>query len=95
VKTLLIDDLREIKATRVARTYDDGIHALVSEGPWDMLYLDHDFGDPDPAKTGYGIMKFLELNPELKPIKIVLVTSNPVGRKYMQMVIDKLYPEEL
>ena len=90
MKTLLIDDLRNISADVVARTFDAGIDAL-KNGPYDVLYLDHDLGDEDPAKTGYGIMCFIEANPQYKPNSIVLVTSNPVGRKNMQVVIDKLY----
>lgn len=91
MKTLLIDDLRDIKADVVARTYDEGINALQNLGPFDVLFLDHDLGEADPAATGYGIMNFLEANPELLPKKIVLVTSNPVGRQNMQVVIDRLY----
>lgn len=101
MKTLLIDDLREIKADVVARTFDDGIQALRSGGKFDVLYLDHDLGEDELCliegdkypKTGYGIMVFLENNPHLLPGEIVLVTSNPVGRKNMQAVINKLYGE--
>lgn len=90
-RVLVIDDLRNIQADYVARTFDEGIHALTSMGPWDVLYLDHDLGDPDPSHTGYDIINLLEANPELLPGKIVLVTSNPVGRKKMQSVIDRMY----
>lgn len=90
MKTLLIDDMRNIEADRVARTFDEGIEALRSHF-WDLLYLDHDLGDPDPKKTGYDIMCFIESNQEYMPAKILLVTSNPVGRQKMQAVIDKLY----
>ena len=91
MRTLLIDDLRDIKADVIARTFDEGINALTNDGPFDILYLDHDLGDPTPSKTGYDVMCFLEANLELLPKKIVLVTSNPVGRQKMQVVIDKLY----
>ena len=80
MKTLLIDDMRDIKADVVARTYDEGIESLKTQGPFSKLFLDHDLGEEDPRKTGYGIMNFLEANPELKPGKIILVTSNPVGK---------------
>lgn len=90
-RTLLIDDMRDIKATRVARTFDDGIRALVEEGPFNTLYLDHDLGEEDPRKTGYDILCFLEEHTELLPNRIVLVTANPVGRQKMKVVIDKLY----
>lgn len=90
MKTLLIDDLRNIEATRVARTYDEGILAL-QEDNWDLLYLDHDYGDIDPNKTGYGVMCWLEVNQKHLPKRIFIVSSNPVGRKSMQVVIDRLY----
>lgn len=91
--TLLIDDLRDIKADVIARTYDQGIDALTNQGPFEVLYLDHDLGEADPGATGYGIMNFLEANPQFLPGKIVCVSSNPVGRQRIQMVIDKLYGE--
>lgn len=90
MKSLLIDDMRDIDADVVARTFDAGIEALRTQ-KFDVLYLDHDLGDPDPNKTGYGVMKFLEENVDRLPGKIVLVTSNPVGRANMKVVVDKLY----
>lgn len=94
MKTLLIDDLRNIEATVVARTYAEGIQALRNDGPFDILYLDHDLGSENPNDTGYGIMCFLEEFRDLLPKRIELVTANPVGRKNMQVVIDKLYKKE-
>lgn len=90
-RVLLIDDMRNIRADYVARTFDDGVYALLNEGPWEILYLDHDLGDPLPYKTGYDIINFLEANQSLLPKKIVLVTDNPVGRQKMQKVINRLY----
>lgn len=90
MKTLLIDDIRDIKADRIARTFDDGIFAL-KEQRWDVLYLDHDLADPNPAKTGYDVLNWLEANPEHLPVEIFLVTQNPVGREKMLKLIDRLY----
>jgi hypothetical protein len=92
MKTLLIDDMRDIKASKVARNYTDGLTALTSE-KWDVLYLDHDLASyvDGAEKTGYDILVFLEEHPEHLPGKIELVTSNPVGRQKMQVVINKLY----
>lgn len=94
MRTLLIDDLREIIADVVARTYDDGIAALKDQGPFDVLYLDHDLADPNPAHTGYDVLNFLELNPHLLPGRIVLVTQNPVGMEKMRKLIEKLYADK-
>lgn len=93
MRTLLIDDLRNIEADRVARTFDDGIVALRDEGPWDELFLDHDLGDfvIGTERTGEHIMKFLEENPQYLPGNIILVTANPVGRQRMEVIIKKLY----
>jgi len=101
MKTLLIDDMRDIKADVIARTFEAGIHALKtnSYGRFEILFLDHDLGEEGFAEVdgekypanGYGIMCFLENNTHLLPHMITLVTSNPVGRKNMQVVIDKLY----
>lgn len=96
MRTLLIDDCREIQATVVARTFAEGIKALKEQGPFDLLYLDHDLGWPDDpidgfAATGYGIMCFLEANPQYLPKEIKFVTSNPVGRANMMAVYRKLY----
>lgn len=95
-RVLLIDDKRNIKATLVCRTYDEGLSALKSE-KWQLLYLDHDLGCYDEngrEKTGYDIMCFLEEYPQYLPEKIMIVSSNPVGRKRMQVVIDKLYGDK-
>lgn len=103
MKSLLIDDVRTVefieatygaKPTNVARTFSDGIAALKSDGPFDILFLDHDlacFDFEGTELTGYTVMLFLEENPELLPGKIVIVSSNPVGRQKMNVVIEKLY----
>jgi hypothetical protein len=102
MKTLLIDDLREVdfvnknwgvQVTDVARTFAEGINALKA-GEIDTLLLDHDlacFDEEGTELTGYKVMLFLEENTHLLPKRILLVTSNPVGRAKMQTVIDKLY----
>lgn len=102
MKTLLIDDARDVDfvndtwcvtVTHIARTYGEGIRQL-KEGGIDLLLLDHDlacYDDDGNELTGYKVMLYLEEHPEYLPGRIVLVTSNPVGRDKMQTVIDKLY----
>jgi hypothetical protein len=94
MKTLLIDDVRDVgNPDIIARNYQSGI-IMLSTAHWDLLLLDHDLASYDEhgkEKTGYDIMCWLEQYPERLPKKIELVTSNPVGRKKMQTVIDKLY----
>lgn len=101
MKVLLIDDMRTeemlrmqglvIMPTHTVRTYDDAILALRNEGPFDLVYLDHDLGEDEMSKTGYGLMNFLEANTEFLPGQIHIVSSNPVGRTQMQTVINRLY----
>jgi len=87
---LLIDDLRNLEmATKTVRTFEEGIDAL-QERIWEILYLDHDLGQPEP-KNGYQILCWLEEHFEHCPRAIVLVTANPVGRKKMEMVLKKLF----
>ena len=116
MRTLLIDDFRDLPSDRTERNYKDGIEALKAE-QWDILYLDHDLGackdcvskglsvgdmlTPETTfyntcsheKTGYDILTWLEGNKQFLPQKIILVTANPVGRKRMELVIEKLYAE--
>lgn len=94
IKTLLIDDMRNLKADKIARTYDDGIKALESE-QWDVLLLDHDLGCFDKNGrewTGYDVMCWLETHLKYLPTcDIRVVSSNPAGRIRMESVINKLY----
>lgn len=90
MKSLLIDDLRCFENVTIARTFDDGLKHL-REQKWDVLYLDHDLGEDDEFKTGYGIMCWLENNQEYLPKNIEFVTSNPIGRMRMKIVKEKLY----
>lgn len=92
MRILLIDDLRDLKATRVARTFEDGIKALKEEGPWDALWLDHDLGQPD-GQDGTGVMNWLDENRQFMPGCIECVSSNPVGRDRIQKVALKIYGE--
>jgi hypothetical protein len=91
-KILLIDDIRDIEATKVARNFEDGIKALKEEGPWDMLLLDHDLGQED-GKDGTGIMNFLDENRQYMPGSIYCVSSNPVGRERIKKIALKIYGE--
>ena len=82
MKTLLIDDVRNLKADEVARNFADGIRALRSQR-WDHLLLDHDLASYSPMGkkeyTGYDIACWLERNPQYMPKKVTVVSSNPVG----------------
>lgn len=92
--TLLVDDLRDIEGVDVtARTFDDGLQAL-QDYEVALLYLDHDLGSLDDGSTGYGIVCWLEKNPEYWPQQIIVVTANPVGRQNIYRVLEKYYNKE-
>ena len=77
-RTLLIDDVRTLKAHRIARTYDEGIKALTEES-WDILLLDHDLGCFDENGrewTGYDILCFLEENRSNKSMQNYATSAN-------------------
>ena len=90
--TLLIDDQRNLPADRVARTYKDGIEAL-REQHWNLLYLDHDLGDSSGVEgrelTGYDVACWLEENPQFLPDRIEIVTSNPAGRRKIELALER------
>lgn len=93
-KTLLIDDIRTFPADLIARTYDDAIDAIMNDGPWSTVLIDHDLGDYtnlDHEKTGYDIMLFLENNPQYLPEEITCISANPAGRERINSVISRLY----
>jgi len=76
--TLLIDDVRDLYADFVCRTYDAAellIHNVDIQ-EWKLL-LDHDLGSK--SKTGYDLVNLMIENMNL-PKHIVIVSSNPVGR---------------
>ena len=76
MQTLLIDDQKNFdNVTEVARTYDDGIKALINKS-WDKLLLDNDLGINDFKKTGFHLMMWLESNRQYCPKVIQFVTAS-------------------
>jgi hypothetical protein len=70
-----------------AVTFRDGIEALDKEGPWDILYLDHDLG---PIGDGTDIMNWLSRNKHKMPLEIKFVTANPDGLKRMKNILENI-----
>lgn len=92
-KVLVIDDVRSIEGLAedyitVARTYEAGMFALKHQGPWDILYLDHDLGQEE---TGYDIAKFLEEHINFLPKEVKCISSNPVGRKNILQAVESAF----
>lgn len=71
-------------------TVEDAIQVLET-GFVTHLSLDHDLGENQ--KTGYDLIKWIEeqyfVN-DIKPPEMKIHSANPVGRKNMQVVIDKI-----
>ena len=103
---LWLDDVREpwkhgALGWEWVKTSDDAI-ALLKTGNVEVASLDHDLA-PDhypwsgiPLEqvtgTGYDVVLFLEANPQFWPPRGTRCHSmNPVGRKRMQVVIDRHY----
>lgn len=83
--TLLIDDLRDIQADIICRTYQ-GAEQIINTiwlQDW-TLFLDHDLGE---SKTGYDIINLM-LNTSNIPGHIIIVSSNPVGRDNIGRALD-------
>jgi hypothetical protein len=100
IRRLGIDDCRELlNCDVVARTYEEGVRALMALGHFDELYLDHDLCSVKTCEnngremTGYDVVVFLEWNPEYRPGKVILVTQNPVGRQKMVEALKRMYGE--
>ena len=104
MRTLLIDDERNLKADIIARNYKEGIRQLVYNGLWDKLLLDHDLADFDSKgqeSTGYDVLLWLEefvySNAPLYrkliviPVEIELVTSNASAIPKMEKAIYSIY----
>ena len=90
---LWIDDIRNPNGNAedyvVVRNAKDGIAALRTM-EWDILYLDHDFGAEENG-TGYEVACWIEQNRTNSPKKIVLLTSNPVGRENIARALASSY----
>lgn len=94
MKVLFIDDevyrferMLETQQLHVAATHVDNglkaIDAIVDDGPWDVIYFDHDLATfvQDPYKrevTGNDVAKVL-IQQDWKPSHVVVHSTNPVG----------------
>lgn len=94
---LMIDDKRNLNEIHgiptedlVCRTFQAGLKALKQRIRWTTLYLDHDLGDEAPDHTGYDVLCWLEQNPRHQPEQVMLITSNPVGRKKMEAALQSM-----
>lgn len=67
----------------VARTYDDALRML-RRFDYDVLYLDHDLGEP---RTGYDLLKQLIVDGRV-PARVECISWNPVGRERIERLLS-------
>ena len=77
MKTLLVDDIRDVAADIICRNYEAAVTLSTSLWLYEWrLLLDHDLG---PGKTGYDFINHL-ITEKNMPKEVFIVSSNPVGR---------------
>lgn len=89
-----LDDVRPMPAgyTVHAKTSQEAID-LLAKGDVDRISLDHDLGEYYNG-SGYDVAKFIErqaFDGKIKPPKVTLHTSSPVGRANMAQAIRNAY----
>lgn len=92
MRTLLIDDLRNLKADVIARNPTEGILLLENCGPWDLLLLDHDMATYDEKGkeiTGYDVLLWIEE-------RAYCIINNPtLTRKRKLELLEKKIPKQI
>lgn len=79
VKSVLVDDLRDIKADVAFRNFQSACFFSPCI-EWDnvTLYLDHDLGPESGEGNGYKYICYMIEN-DFYPDEVYIVSSNPVG----------------
>lgn len=83
---LWVDDIRHPpgEGWDVARNWEEAI-ALLEKNQYHTVSLDHDLGEKE--LSGYHIVKWMVLMGRL-PGRVILHTSNPVGRNSMREALQ-------
>lgn len=84
---ILIDDVRTAVSGVIIRTAQDAREILKYVKSTE-LFIDHDLGE-ESDQNGYELLKWILRNIHDLPEKIVLVTSNPAGRKNMHDLLSE------
>jgi hypothetical protein len=71
-----------------AKTYWEGRNML-AQGGWDWVYIDHELGGRGD-ETGYQILEFLELNPELIPAEMNACSGHSGHKGKMWEIMQRL-----
>ncbi|MCI0564998.1 MAG: hypothetical protein MN733_41565 [Nitrososphaera sp.] len=91
MRILLIDDYRNLPASVICRSGQEGIRALKDMGPWDLLLLDNDMGME--SISGVEVANWLERpeNASFRPESAKVVSSNPPARAVIEVIFDRIY----
>ena len=84
-KILWVDDIRNPDGTIfteglstliIARNCEEALRAIDdNDDAFDVMYLDHDFGDEEENGNGYMVACYIEMNPRFAPGVIKLLTA--------------------
>ena len=90
-----LDDVRLAPRGWVQCNTAESCKELLRTGTVDHLSLDHDLGGDDTYGTGYDVLSWIEhelLNQTdwVAPQYVTVHSANPVARKRMEMVIERL-----
>lgn len=99
-----LDDVRQAPEGWVLVKTPKEMIDLISKNKVDIISLDHDLGDDKNIGTGYDVLLYIEealyTNKEdiFLPFgvpKILLHTANPVARKRMAVITNKINNKEI
>jgi len=96
-RTLGNRELRHRGPVTYARTYDEAKWRLFEamayrRPPWDVVYVDHDLGDPRPGRTGLDLLRWLHEygRPDRLPRVVRIITLNAQAMLPMARVADQI-----
>lgn len=95
MRILVVDDLRNLEPVDglvvYARTPSEGFARIV-EGPWDVVFLDHDLGPEGDIHRIATLLEERAFNGDPIPIgRVVVVTSNPIGAVWIRQGLERDY----
>ncbi len=96
MRILVVDDVRSLEPTDgevvYARTRPEGM-ARIAEGPWDVVYLDHDLGEKGDVRPVVTLLEERAFHGDPVPIgRVVVVTTNAYGANWIRQDLERHYP---
>ncbi len=91
---LWLDDVRPAPVGWTHVKTVEAAKALLSQGNVYQASLDHDLGDDEHIGTGYTLVCWMEETGHWPINGTVVHSANPVGRRRMQIAIDRWYTRQ-